>query len=97
MTTYTVITRAYDTEPGGTVDLDPDDPGVALNVAAGVIVEGEPSAADEPRMTCPICAETMKRPHRFSSPDEIAEHYAAKHPAYAVPDWSADTSEGSEK
>lgn len=75
---------AYETYPGGTVELDPDADGVALNVAAGVIE----LAGDEPkaeRIACPACSETRKRPPKFDSQEELAAHYAKEHPALTIP------------
>lgn len=39
------------------------------------------------KQACPACEEQgRKRPPRFSSHLELAEHYADKHPALAVPE-----------
>jgi len=79
---------AYDAQPGDEVNLDPADAGVSLNVDAGVLV---PVAGQVLKMTCPACVEQgVKRPVKFGSPDELAEHYGEKHPALVAPDWKED-------
>lgn len=49
------------------------------------IVEGKKSEPVE-KIVCPACAETMKRPPKFDSHDELVAHYADKHPALAPPE-----------
>lgn len=80
---------AYGAKPGETVTLDPGDPGVQVNIAAGVLTPS--GKAPEQRMTCPSCAEQgMKRPPKFDTADGLREHYAEKHPALVVPDWKEE-------
>jgi hypothetical protein len=93
MKVYTLTQPAYGKQPGDTIRLNQDDVLVRLNVENGVLVEGAREAdAEPPRMTCPLCSDDleMKRPPKFESPDELEEHYAAKHQGFAVPAWSAD-------
>ena len=90
MKTFTVVGSqpAYQVMPGNTVELDEADPMVALNVAAGVLAEGD-HRPPPPRVACPACVEHgMKRPPRFDTADALAEHYAEKHPALVIPEWS---------
>jgi hypothetical protein len=98
MTTYTLTVPAYGKQAGETITLQPDDALVRLNIAAGVLVEGKAAKADAEKMTCPLCAEDleMKRPPKFDSAGELEQHYADKHPAFVVPAWSADTTDGKE-
>lgn len=81
---------AYGVQPGETVTLDASEPGVRVNVAAGVItlVKGQP----DPKMTCPACKEagTPKRPPNFASSEELAAHYGEKHPALVAPEWEEE-------
>lgn len=99
MKTYTLTTKAYGEDAGATVELNPDDPLVRLNVAAGILVEGKAPEVGPEKMTCPLCRDDldMKRPPKLDNPDELAQHYEDKHPGFAVPAWSADTERGDEK
>ena len=83
---------AYGKDAGDVVDLDESDPLVKLNEDAGVISRAEKEKPEE--MTCPICAESMKRPPRFDGESDLADHYADKHAAFAVPAWTADPEGG---
>ena len=95
MKTYTLTTRAYGKERGDTVSLDPEDSGVRLNVAAGILTEAKASTLEPAVMTCPICRDDleMKRPHKLSSDQELHDHYQDKHAGFAVPAWQPDTEE----
>lgn len=95
MKTYTLTVRAYGKEPGDTVSVDPNDRGVQINVAAGVLTEQKPSQAEPVQMTCPLCRDDldMKRPHKLSSDQELHDHYQDKHAGFAVPAWQPDTEE----
>lgn len=42
------------------------------------------------KMTCPACAERLKRPPKMDTPAELAEHYDDRHPGLVVPDWTED-------
>lgn len=101
--TYTVTgeqgvwVRGARFEPGDEVRL-PDhehDDLVRLVVDAGVITprKRDPDAAPD-RMTCPICAEHMKRPPRLEA-GELEAHYAERHAGFVVPDFTADTEDDS--
>jgi hypothetical protein len=95
--TYTLAAPAYGKEPGDEIRLHPDDPLVRLNVESGVLLEEATKAVPEQRMTCPLCVEQDKtRPQKASSREELEQHYADKHPAFAAPAWSADNSDGRE-
>src|SRR4249920_899031 len=89
MKTYTLTRQAYGQPPGTTLALDPTDPLVQMNVTAGVLVEGKDAKVDSGEMTCPICAETMKRPPRFPTADNLTAHYEDKHAGFVVPTWQA--------
>lgn len=91
---YKLTAKAYGAEAGDTVTLDQDDPLVQLNATVGILIPDEEVRPN--KMTCPICTDTMKRPPKLDSPDELAAHYEDKHPGFAVPPWSAET-EGSEQ
>ncbi len=98
MKTYTLTQPAYGKQPGETIRLHPEDPLVVLNVENGVLSEEAVKDEPAPRMTCPLCADDleMKRPPKFESQEELEQHYADKHPAFAVPAWSADNSDRKE-
>lgn len=93
MRTYTLTQPAYGQPAGTSLALDQNDPMVKLNVESGVLIEGETADVTAERMTCPICAETMKRPPHFDSPEEVAGHYSDKHAGFVTPDWHPDTTE----
>ena len=93
MKTYTLTQRAYGQEPGTTLALDHTDPLVQMNVDNGVLVPGKDADVPADRMTCPICAETMKRPPHFDTPEELAGHYSDKHAGFVTPDWNPDSEE----
>lgn len=95
MKTYTLTTRAYGKERGDTVSLDPEDSGVRLNVAAGILTEAKASTITPEAMTCPLCRDDldMKRPPRFESAFDLWEHYDHKHEGFAKPDWQPNTEE----
>ena len=95
MKTYTVTVPAYGKQPGESVDLDPNDTMVALNVTAGVLVEGKDATTVAPTMTCPLCRDDldMKRPPKLSSDQELQAHYQDKHAGFATPAWQPDTEE----
>ena len=83
---YKLTQDAYGRAVGDEVDLDSGDELVQINVAAGVL---EP-VGDPDKMTCPACAETMKRPPKLATPDELSSHYEAKHPGLVLADWKSD-------
>lgn len=85
---YILNQKAYGKEAGETVDLNPEDPNVALNITAGVLTV-DPDAPPE-KMTCPACNDHMKRPPKLAGPDELHAHYEDKHPGLVTPPWSAD-------
>ncbi len=89
MRTYTLTHPAYGKEAGDTVRLDELDPLVQLNVSSGILTTDKDSV-DPGQMTCPICADTMKRPPRFGGESDLADHYADKHAGFVVPAWAAD-------
>lgn len=93
MKTYTVTVPAYGAQPGETVRVDPADPTVQLNVSAGVLSEDKATDMRRQTMNCPICSETMKRPPKLSSDQELQEHYQDKHAAFQAPAWQPDTEE----
>lgn len=93
MKTYTLTQPAYGQPAGTTVALDDTDPLVQMNVENGVLVAGKDQKVSEQRMTCPICAETMQRPPKLSTAEDLAAHYEEKHAGFVVPDWQADTEE----
>ena len=91
MSLYTVnpiVAGAYGVAGGETVSLDPNDPSVRLNIAAGILTPAED--AKPGRMTCPICQTTHKRPAKLGSPSELAAHYAEQHQGFATPEWRED-------
>jgi len=66
---------------------------VALSVTAGVIELRKRGAGDDPeRMTCPICAEHMKRPPKLEE-GELAAHYEERHAGFETPDFEPDSGE----
>ena len=92
MKTYTLTHPAYGQPAGTTVALDDSDPLVQMNVDNGVLIPGKDNVLEQ-KMTCPICAETMKRPTKLSSDQELVEHYQDKHAAFEAPSWQPDTEE----
>src|SRR5438128_176449 len=87
---------AYGAMPGEVIQLDGDDAGVALNLAAGILVEGD-KRPEPVRVPCPACSEQgMKRPPKFSAAAELGAHYAEKHPALVTPQWT-DNNEDKEE
>ena len=93
MKTYTLTHPAYGQPAGTTVALDDTDPLVQLNVENGVLVPGKDAKIEPEKMTCPICAETMQRPPKFPTAEDLAAHYEEKHAGFVVPNWQADTEE----
>lgn len=84
---------AYDTKPGGIVELDADDPLVQVNIDAGVIVAGKDATAESKpaEMRCPACTDEGKaRPPKFTNGDDLAAHYSEKHPALVAPTFTAE-------
>jgi len=80
-------------DPGGEITLE-DSELVRMNVESGMLElkrRQKGDAEDAPRMTCPICAEHMKRPPKFESAEELAGHYRERHAGFAVPDWEDDS------
>lgn len=90
MKTYTLTQHAYGQEPGTSLALDESDPLVKLNVENGVLVPGKDATTVQEKMTCPICSETMQRPPRLSTAEDLAAHYEEKHAGFVVPAWQAD-------
>jgi len=94
MKTYTLTHPAYGQPAGTTVALDDTDPLVQLNVDNGVLIPGKDQKVDAAgEMTCPICAETMKRPPKLPTAEDLAAHYEEKHAGFVVPTWQSDTEE----
>lgn len=57
----------------------------AINISA-LLDGGFLEVIDAEKEACPACAaEKMKRPPKFESFEEMAEHYREKHPALAPP------------
>lgn len=85
---------AYDTQPGGVVELDESDHHVQANVAAGVLEPAKASggaAAEKQQMTCPLCVEReLKQPPKFDTHAELVEHYEQRHEGFVIPDWRAE-------
>jgi hypothetical protein len=90
MRTFTLTQPAYGKDAGDTVRLDESDPLVQLNLAAGVLTAAGKDTPEPGQMTCPICAETMKRPPKFGGESDLSDHYADKHAGFVVPAWAAD-------
>lgn len=77
-------------QPGESFDRPADPEGrrqVTAAISAGVVAYDDPAPDD--RMTCPACAERIKRPPKLEAA-ELAEHYADRHPGLVAPDWMED-------
>lgn len=77
-------------QPGESFDR-PDD-AMERRMTENAITAGVVAYDDdvEPTMTCPACAERMKRPPKIAAPGDLAGHYADRHPGLVVPDWTED-------
>lgn len=79
--------QAYGVAQGEEVELDRLDPGVQLNVDAGVLIQVGKVGV----MHCPACeAEGRKRPVRLADQAEVTTHYGEKHPGLVAPEWKEE-------
>jgi hypothetical protein len=78
-------------EPGASItDKDlPEGVNVDALLAGGLLEldDGKKGSQTTEKQTCPRCVEEgMKRPPKFETQDELAEHYAEKHGGLVVPE-----------
>lgn len=80
-------------QPGGTVVLDLEQ-GKFLE-GLGLVSSSDSDAGKPAVYACPACVADpdRKRPYKATTQDELGEHYADKHPAFAAPTLEELTSE----
>lgn len=94
--TYTVTGTQpfWGHQPGESFDVPtlaaPHERQLADAIAIGAVTLDDGGKPEPAAMTCPACAERLKRPPKLATPDELQEHYADRHAGLVVPDWTED-------